>query len=202
MNVPLIMTPAPVPAPAPAPAPATAKEDLTPIQLLIKETLHIPDHLTSKFNSGDIRVAYARYLAIGDARRRLSKLSTDGTWTQKLPTLQDVAGLFGGKSTYWNHCDVFAEVPKFPVVEKWLLNEDDAPPDAVLWGSKRPTYQKLKELVKAKETKGKGKSKKGKKRQENSPVEDSSEEMTDKKGKGKKRSDGEKKGSSSKSYHL
>lgn len=186
--------------PASAPAPAPAHPALTPLQTLIKETLDIPDHLTSNFNKGDIRMAYSRFLAIADARKKLSKLSTDGIWTQKLPTLQDVAGLFASKSTYFNHNQIFAQVHNFPLVEKWLLNEDDAPSDSVLWGSKKPTYQKLKQLVKPEGKKKK--EKKGKKRQDTSSSEQSPERMKDKKGKGKKGEDNGKKGSSSKSRYM
>lgn len=117
----------------------------------------------------------------------LSKLAAGGIWTQKLPTLQDVAGIFASKSTYFNHNQVFAEVHKFPLVEKWLLHAEDAPSDSVLWGFKKPTYAKLQKLVEFKEEKkGKDKKKKGKKHRDSSPSEPSPERMSDKKGKGKK----------------
>ena len=51
--------------------------------------------------------------------------------SQLLRTLLEF--LEGKEYPMWNHSDFFAEVPKFPVVEKWLLNEEDAPSDAVLW---------------------------------------------------------------------
>jgi hypothetical protein len=170
-------------------------------------------------------MAYTRYLAVGDARKNLSKLAADGVWTQKLPTLQDVASVFASKSTYFNHNQIFAEVHKFPLVEKWLLHDKDAPSDSVLWGYKKPTYEKLKKLVEFKEKKEKRKNKKGKKRQDSFSPEPSAERMSDKKGKGKQRQDnsspepsaewmgdrkgkekkggnGGKKGSSSKSHRL
>lgn len=202
LNVPSTSTPGPASAPAPTPASEPIERKLTPLQQLIKDTLQIPDHFTTKFNGGDIRTAYARYLAVGDAKRRLSKLATENVWTQKQPTVEEVAGLFASKSTYWSHSDAFAEVPNFPRLEKWLLNEEDAPADSVLWGAKRPSYKKLDELVKLKEKKEKTKGKKGKKKQQEYSSGHSSEEITDKKGKGKKRADGDKKGSSSKSYRL
>lgn len=105
-------------------------------------------------------MAYSRYLAIGDARRRLSKLASEGIWTQKQPTLHEVAAVFASKSTYFNHNQIFAQVPNFPLLEKWLLNEDDAPVDSVLWGSKKPTYEKLRKLVATKKEKSKDKKEK------------------------------------------
>jgi hypothetical protein len=182
--------------PAPALAPAPDQLSLTPLQLLIKDTLNIPDHLTTIFKGGDIRMAYTRYLAVGDAKRRLTKLRAEGTWTQKLPTLEEFAGVFFGKTTYFNHSRSFAKVPNFPLVEKWLLGEEDAPSDSRLWGSKKPTYAKLEELVGLTEKKGKSKNKnkKGKKYQDVS----SSSEASVKKGKDKKKGEGSKKGSSSK----
>jgi hypothetical protein len=137
-------------------------------------------------------MAYTRYLAVEDARRRLSKLRTDGSWTQKLPDLEEVSGVFFRRTTYFNHSSVFAKVPSFPLVEQWLLSEEDGPSDSRLWGSRKPTYAKLEQLV---EPKGKkSKSTKGKKHQDRS-----SPEADVKKGKNKKKEDGSKKGSSSKS---
>ena len=146
-----------------APAPATTQLPHTPLQLFIKETLGIPDHLTSTFNKGDMRMAYTRYLAVQDARRRLSQLRADGTWTQKLPSLEEASGVFFRKTTYFNHSWIFAKVSDFHSVEQWLLGEEDAPSDSKLWGSKRPTYAKLEELVGLQEEQPKSKKKKGKK---------------------------------------
>jgi len=179
------------------PTPATDQLSLTPLQSLIKETLEIPDHLTTNFNRGDIRMAYTRYLAVEDARRRLSKLRANGTWTQKLPTLEEAAGVFFKKTTFFNHSPIFAKVSNFPLVEQWLLGGEDAPSDSKLWGSKRPTYAKLEELVGLGEKRTKSK-KKGKKRQDDS----SSSEVSIKKEKNKKKVLVSKKGSSSKSNRL
>lgn len=165
------------------------------IQLLIQETLDIPEHLTSRFNHGDIHMAYTRYLAVEDAQRRINKMRTDGTWTERKPTLQEFAGLFMSKSSYFNQKQVFSLVPNYPEVEKWLLNLEDAPSDAALWGAKRVTFERLKKKV---EKGGKGKhssTKKGKERQ--IEYESSSEKIADKKGKGKAVG-GSKKASSSK----
>jgi hypothetical protein len=181
--------------PAPASAPDPDQLSLTPLQLLIKDALNIPDHLSTTFKGGDICMAYTRYLAVGDAKRRLTKLRAEGTWTQKLPTLEEFAGIFFGRTTYFNHSQSFAKVPNFPLVEKWLLGEEDAPPDSRLWGSKKPTYAKLEELVGQKEKKAKSKNKKGKKRYQDVS---SSSEASVKKGTDKKKGESSKKGSSSK----
>lgn len=182
-------------APAQSPAPESAKSE---IQLLIQETLNVPAHLTTRLNNGDMHMSYTRYLAVEDARRKLKKMQTDGTWTEKMPTLQEIAGLFMSKSVYYEVKKVFAFVPKYPEVEKWLLNAEDAPSDAALWGSKRVTFEKLRKKI-LKEEKGKYSiAKKGKERQ--TEYDSSSEEITDKKGKGKAKAKGGKRGSSSKSY--
>ena len=145
-------------------------------------------------------MAYNRYLAVADAQKRLSKLANDGIWTQKRPTLLEIVGLFAGKTTYFNNSPSFAQVPNFPQLEKWMLNEEDAPSDVALWGSKRPTYSKLKELVEPAEEKKKSK-KKGKRREEKY-LSEAEEEVADKKGKGKQRGNSDKKGSSSKSSRF
>ena len=152
-------------------------------------------------------MAYNRYLAVADVQARLSKLANDGIWTQKRPTLQEVVGLFAGKTTYFNNSPYFAKVPNFPQLEKWMLNAEDAPPDSSLWGSRRPTYSKLKKLVESEEPvieiieKEKSKKKKGKRREENYSSE-AEEKVADKKGRGKQRGESGKKGSSSKSSRL
>lgn len=181
-------------------ATAPDQNKLSPLQLLIKETLDIPDHMTTPIAKGDIRMAYNRYLAVADAQKRLSKLANDGIWTQKWPTLAEIVGLFAGKTTYFNNSPLFAKVPNFPQLEKWMLNEEDAPSDGALWGSTRPTFSKLKELVGAEE-KAKNKKKKGKKHEEDY-LSEAEEKVTDKKGKGKQKRDSGKKGGSSKSSRL
>lgn len=149
-------------------------------------------------------MAYNRYLAVADARKRLSKLANDGIWVQKQPTLLEIVGLFAGKTTYFNNSPFFAKVPNFPQLEKWLLNAEDAPADNAIWGPTRPTYSKLKILVKSEEPveeKEKTKKKKGKKHEKNY-LSETEEKVTDKKGKGKQRGNDGKKGSSSKSSRL
>jgi hypothetical protein len=50
-----------------------------------------------------------------------------------LPTLQEVSGIFVSKSAFFsNHKRVFPNVPLYPAMEKWLLNEDDAPEDVTV----------------------------------------------------------------------
>lgn len=174
------------------------------------DTLEIPAHQTTAYNKGDIRMAYTRYLAVQNAQKRLSKLCDDGTWKLKMPILEDIAGVFGSKSAYFNHSQIFASVHKHPEVQKWLERADDAPTDGKLWGGKKPTFGKLEAIMEKNERKMKksekksGKKsehdKKGKKRQDNSSSE-SLEKITKKKGKGKEEG-ASKKGSSSKSGRL
>lgn len=184
------------------------------LQRLIMDTLEIPAHQTTAYNKGDIRMAYTRYLAVQNAQKRLSKLCDDGTWKLKMPILEDIAGVFGSKSAYFNHSQIFASVHKHPEVQKWLERADDAPTDGKLWGGKKPTFGKLEAIMEKNERKMKKSEKKsgkksekksehdrkGKKRQDNSSSE-SLEKITKKKGKGKVEG-ASKKGSSSKSGRL
>jgi hypothetical protein len=176
------------------------------LQRLIMDTLEIPAHQTTAYNKGDIRMAYTRYLAVQNAQKRLSKLCDDGTWTLKMPILEDIAGVFGSKSAYFNHNQLFASVHKHPGVQKWLERADDAPTDGKLWGGKKPTFGKLEAIMEKNERKLKKSEKKsehdkkGKKCQDNSSSE-SLEKITKKKGKGKEEG-ASKKGSSSKSGRL
>jgi predicted RNA-binding protein len=97
-----------------------------------------------------------------------------------MPALDVVVGVFMSKSAYHtNYSKVFAAVPKYPGMEKWLENADDAPADDEVWGEHRPSFENLKMIVLGPKQK---KSSKGKKRQ----VDSSSPVKAVKKGKGKK----------------
>src|ERR1700683_5561855 len=50
------------------------------IRDLIVIALGIPDHLIDRKKGGDMRVAYAKYLAVLDALDNLSLMSGSGTW--------------------------------------------------------------------------------------------------------------------------
>ena len=187
-----------------SPPDASEKKSIkNPVSQLIRTTLNIPFHLTQlSDHKSDLRIAYAKYLAIFDTLDVLDKMRKANTWTQK-STFTDVVEVFMSKSVYHRApSKIFPSVPNYPLMEKWLLNTDDAPSAVEVWRGKSQTYEHLQEILKSYlEQEGKSGSssdRKGKKRQDHSP--DTSEIAKKKKGKGKKTGDSKKKGSSSKSH--
>jgi len=125
---------------------------LSAIQELIISTLNIPLHLTdcSAKAKADIRMAYAKYLALLDAIKSMSKMVTSGTWTYKTVTNDDIIEIFMSKSAYFkNHAKVFPMVNRYPMMERWLSNGDDSPSDYDVWGYQRHTFDVLRSILSA-----------------------------------------------------
>jgi len=178
-----------------------------PTQKLIIDTFDIPTHLTRREKVSDLRVTYAKYLAIQDVARRLTQMEVARTWTYKKPTLEDIVEVFMFRSGYFNHPHkLFPKLHVIPDMKKWLENGDDAPADAEVWGERRPSFKSLKEILAAYETSGRKKKEKmtnrEKKKQKADSASESSEEIVKGKGKAKAKAKkgASKKASSSKSH--
>jgi hypothetical protein len=125
----------------------SGNDELSPVQHLIVNALGINRGLT-QHDRGDIRTAYAKYMATVNAVKQLKDMRAASTWTAKLPTLQEVSGIFVSKSTIFeNHHKIFPMVPLFPAMQKWLLDGDDAPEAVQVWGSAKQTFGNLKKIL-------------------------------------------------------
>jgi len=125
----------------------SGNDELSPVQHLIVNALGIKRGLT-QHDRGDICAAYAKYMATVNAVKQLKDMRAAGTWTAKLPTLQEVSGIFVSKSTFFeNHHKIFPMVPLFPAMQKWLLDGDDAPEAVQVWGSAKQTFANLKKIL-------------------------------------------------------
>ena len=161
-------------------------------------------------------MAYAKYLAIHTTKETLENMRRAGTWKQK-SNEADVVEVFMSKTVYHrNPAKIFPSVPLHPLMEKWLLNTDDAPTTFDMWKGKKQTYDNLWAILKAHvgEKSNSSPNKKGKKRQDDSSphhsskgtkrqedlASDSAEEVARRRGKAKKTGGNSKKGSSSKSH--
>jgi len=123
----------------------SGNDELSSIQSLIVNALGITFTLHER---GDIRIAYAKYLAICRAVKQVNDMKIAGTWTEKPPTLQEISGIFVSKSAYFNnHNKIFPNVSLFPAMEKWLLNGEDAPEDSVVWGNAKHTFTNLEKIL-------------------------------------------------------
>jgi hypothetical protein len=176
-----------------------------PMQQILIDTFDIPAHLTHREKVADLRVAYAKYLAIKDMVRDVAQLESDAQWNHKKPTLQDIVEVFMSRSGYFNRPkQFFPRVHHFPAMKKWLENEDKDLSDTEAWGDKKPSYKNLEEILDHHDPSGSKKKKekvtKGKKKQRVESPSHSEEEIVKEKGKGKAKSKA-KKASSSKSHH-
>jgi hypothetical protein len=143
------------------------------IRDLIVTALGISEHLISRKKGGDVRVAYAKYLALVDALDKLSLMSASGTW-KHTNTNDDVVEVFVSKSVYFkSHAKIFPLLDFYPAMKEWLekveadiedrTEADIAAADAVVWGSEKHTLEGLRRILttreKASAVKGKGKGK-------------------------------------------
>src|ERR1700683_2200127 len=120
------------------------------IQELIISTLNIPIHLTDRSNKAkaDLRMAYAKYVALLAALKSMSALVTSGTWTHQTVTNDDIIEIFMSKSAYFqNHSKVFTMVDRHPQMKMWLLNADGGPSDDNVWGYQKRTFDVLKAIL-------------------------------------------------------
>src|ERR1700728_5462490 len=120
------------------------------IQELIISTLNIPIHLTDHSNKakGDLRMAYAKYVALLAALKSMSALVTSGTWTHQTVANDDIIEIFMSKSAYFkNHSKVFTMVDRHPQMKIWLLNADGGPSDYNVWGYQKHTFDVLKAIL-------------------------------------------------------
>jgi hypothetical protein len=181
-----------------------------PMQQILIDTFDIPAHLTHREKVADLRVAYSKYLAIGEMVRNVTRMELDAKWTHKKPTLQDIVEVFMSRSGYFNRPkQFFPRVHHVPEMKKWLENEDEDLSDTDAWGDKKPSYKTLEEILDHHDPAGSRKKKenvtKGKKKQRVESQPHSEEEVVKEKGKGKakakKAREGTKKAGSSKSRH-
>ena len=166
-----------------------------PMQRILIETFDIPAHLTHRQKVSDLRVAYAKYLAIQDVVERLGQMELAATWTHKKPVLEEIVQVFMSKSGYFNRPrQFFPYISVIPGMKEWLANKEGAPATAEVWGDKKPSYTSLEEILdqyngssgkKGEKGKKGKKGNKGKKKQQDAPSIHSSEEEVVIKGKGK-----------------
>jgi len=127
----------------------SGNDELSATQSLIVNALGLTRSF-AQHERGDIRLAYAKYMAILDAVKQLKGMKTGGTWTAKLPTLQEVSGIFVSRSAFFNnHHKIFPMVPLFPEMKKWLEDGDDAPEDVKVWGNAKHTFGNLENILKS-----------------------------------------------------
>lgn len=102
--------------------------------------LEIPSHLTNRAEK-NIHFAYQKYKVFLQACQNLTRRTSEGTWPGKKPSTIDIVELFCSKSMWFSHYKpAFSKVSNYPLMIKWLENEEDKPSDLEAWGVEKGSY--------------------------------------------------------------
>jgi hypothetical protein len=118
-------------------------------KVIFASALGIPLHLTDRANTqkGEVQINYAKWTMIqkGEITRKRMVMTLP-----KKFVLDDVIELFMSKSAYYVLNKVFTKLDRFPEMEDWLRNDEDAPSKVSVWGSqKKPSFNLLKSILEA-----------------------------------------------------
>ncbi|KAM6492665.1 hypothetical protein JOM56_012389 [Amanita muscaria] len=108
--------------------------------------LKIPQQLVRDFGIKEhqdvgMKFQYRKYQACLAATQTLSSMVAAGTWPGRRPSDTDIVELFVSKSMWHSHFKkMFSRIPRFPLMQKWLRGDDDAPDDLTVWGEERTIY--------------------------------------------------------------
>jgi hypothetical protein len=128
------------------------------MQKILIETFKTSAHLLMREKVTDLRLTYAKYLAIQKMIKDVGTMERAGTWTHPKPTVQEIAEVFMSRSGYFNRPrQLFPKVDQVPEMKKWLEGDKDALPQSDVWGDKKPTFKSLKEILDSHTSSGKKK---------------------------------------------
>jgi len=127
---------------------------LGPMQKILIDTFKVSAHLLERKKTTDLRLTYAKYLAIQKMILDVGAMERAATWTHQKPTVGDIAEVFMSKSGYFHRPhQLFPKVVDGSQMEKWLEGGEDAPADSDVWGDKKPSFNHLKEILDGKNKK-------------------------------------------------
>jgi len=115
--------------------------DSSSLQEQIIALLNIPESLTERGRSGDIRLAYAKYKGFVQAQSDMQKMKSDGTWTLGTVSVDTLIKVFSSKSVWYSHhAKYFPQVTKYPNLMQWLENGPNSKSTHEVWGSEKTSY--------------------------------------------------------------
>src|SRR5258705_55177 len=124
------------------------KEMSRDIESFNENLLHRPKKTT------DLRLTYAKYLAIQKMIEDVGVMERGGTWTHQKPTVGDIAEVFMSKSGYIHRPhQLFPKVVDGSEMQKWLKGGEEAPAESDVWGDKKPSFKNLNEILDGKKKK-------------------------------------------------
>jgi hypothetical protein len=104
--------------------------------------LHIPVSLTSRpKGSVNLQLAYSKYKALLQAQSDMYRMLSDGTWTLRKPSSDELIEIFVSKSVWHaKYSKLFPKVRGFPEVQKWLEHGHDSPSNLDVFGVEKQSY--------------------------------------------------------------
>ena len=127
---------------------------LGPMQKILIDTFNISAHLLERKKTTDLRLTYAKYLAIQKMIEDVGAMERAGTWTHQKPTVGDIAEVFMSKSGYFHRPhQLFPKVVDGSEMQKWLKGGEEAPAESDVWGDKKPSFKNLIEILDGKKKK-------------------------------------------------
>jgi hypothetical protein len=125
-----------------------------PMQKILIDTFKISAHLLQRKKTTDLRLTYAKYLAIQKMIEDVGVMERAATWTHEKPTVEDIAKVFMSPSGYFHRpSKLFPKVADGSEMQKWLEGEKDAPAESDVWGDKNPSFKNLEEILDGKKKK-------------------------------------------------
>ena len=121
------------------------------MQKILIDTFNISAHLLERKKATDLRLTYAKYLAIQKMIDDVGAMERAGTWTHQKPTVGDIAEVFMSKSGYFHRPhQLFPKIVDGSKMQQWLEGGEEAPAESDVWGDKRPSFKNLLEILKKK----------------------------------------------------
>ncbi|KAK2459267.1 hypothetical protein APHAL10511_008716 [Amanita phalloides] len=111
--------------------------------------LNIPADLlrVSDRVEGGLQLYYKKYQTCIQALSTAESMTSAGEWAIRRPSDTEIVELFIGKTMWHSHLKkIFPKVPKYPEMQKWLNEEEDALPTIDIWGEEKNSFS-FKDLV-------------------------------------------------------
>jgi len=122
----------------------------TALQAQLISMLNIPETLTARGRGNDLRLAYAKYRGVLNARSNMQRMKADGTWALGTVSVDTLIELFVSKTVWYTYYKkLFPRVIMHPELVKWMENDPGAKSSYDIWGTEKASYsfQDLKVLL-------------------------------------------------------
>lgn len=111
------------------------------LQAQLISMLNIPESLTTRGKGSDLRLAYAKYRGVLNARSDMQRMKADGTWALGNVSVDTLIELFVSKTVWYSYYKkLFPRVAKHSELVKWMENDPGAKSSYEIWGTEKASY--------------------------------------------------------------